>query len=216
MRLTEQNVELPYRKLGPVFGGDELVAAVTRTFDLLSPDTLVSERVFASTHRLVAENSYVPRYTEGPQRYSSSTRSKELFDLVQPQIEWLKTVYPTARPFVIQCATLPPGKKLLWHIDCYLYQSLSHKVHIPICTNDDAFYEYLDGRTPNKVHFEVGQAYEINNIWMHRSSNSGTTARAHVIIDMLEQEGFDLLDRGIDIVFTHHEANKQAEVEYWK
>ncbi len=207
---------MPFKSIFPVPGSAELVERLTATYQLESPDTLTTEKVFYNTHRMVAVDQTATLYTDAAQRYVTGSRRQELFDLLQPQLQWLQALYPSARPFIVQVATIPPGKELLWHIDSYIYQSLSHKVHIPVITNEHAFYEFMIGKKPFRQNFKVGTAYEINNILMHRSSNSGTHPRTHVIVDMLEEEGYELLAQGVDIVFTYQADNKRREVEYWK
>jgi hypothetical protein len=216
VKIASLQGEVPYRLLPPPPGIDHLVSTLTSDFNLLSEDTRTTEKVFFGTHRLLAVSPDVERFIASEQRYVSGVRFGGLYNLVKPQIEWLCQLFPSSRPFIVQCATLPVGKELLWHMDTYVYQSLSHKVHFPIITNTNSFYEFLENKARRQVHFGVGSAYEINNIWMHRSVNHGATPRTHVIIDMLEEEGWQRLYKGEDIIFSHHEENKKAEREYFK
>lgn len=208
--------EVGYKVLGKVPSIESLMSAASAEFDFLSQETLTTEKVFADTHRLMAMNESIAKYVTENQKYVLGPRSLELFMMVQTQLDWLCSLYPTSRPFIVQCATLPCNKTLLWHIDSYIYQSLSHKIHIPLITNPFATYEFMQMKLERKVFFQVGNAYEINNIWMHRSSNFGRTARTHIIIDMLEEEGFQRLESGEDIIFTHDSKNKAVELEYFK
>jgi hypothetical protein len=209
MRVFEGRVELTAKHLGLCPEFQKLQAAVT-AMDLLSPDTITNENVFAGTHRLTASNPYAPLQ----QKHSVSERSAVLADLVQPQIQFLQRIYSGHVPVLIQCATLPPGAELLWHIDSYLYQSVSHKVHFVIKTNDDAVYECRDKfKVRRSYHFQEGHVYEINNILMHRSANRGDTPRTHVIIDMMpEQQLNEFRAAKTNFFFTYHGANKLAEM----
>jgi len=216
MKVYQQNREVPFRQLDGVPGVEELASTVRGAFDLLSPQALVSEKVFIGTHRLIAMNPSIKMYSVDTHNATYGNRAQELLDIVEPQVEWLRGFYPTACPLLVQVATLPPQATLLWHIDSYIYQSLSHKVHIPIITNPGATYNYMLGRRACSKHFAIGTAYEINNMFMHRATNNGPTPRSHIIIDFLEEEGYALLDQGVNVITTYHAGNKQTEIDYWK
>jgi hypothetical protein len=207
MRLFEGAKQLHVRELGPVPGVDELIAGVME-LDLLSPDTITNEEVFFGTHRIVATNEFA----KTPQKYAKAGRNDRLLELTVSTTEWLRTIYPACTPVLVQCATLPPGAELKWHIDSYLYQNESHKIHIPIATNAEAMYQSRQlGRLDDR-HFEVRQAYEINNILLHRSVNHGETPRTHVVIDMMTNAAIEhFAKRNIDFFFTHHPANAKLE-----
>lgn len=212
MRIIENSAELSIRKLGQVPGFEVLKDQITTSFDLLDRSTLTTEKVFFGTHRLVAANPLA----EDIQRYSTADRTTELLDLATPTIEWLKTIYKQHVPILVQCATIPVGAKLLWHIDSYLYQSVSHKVHIPIVTNPNAKYECLRLQKES-YYFMASEAYEINNILLHRSVNFGDTPRTHLIIDMIHEDKlFAFVSSGINPIFSYHLQNKATETRLLK
>lgn len=210
MRLFENGKEILVRDLGEVPMIDELVQTITGTFDLMDESTRTDERVFFNTFRLVGAN----RFAKTPQKYASGERKEELNRIAQPAADWLQTVFPECTPVLVQVATLPENAELLWHVDCYLYQSVSHKIHIPILSNPTAAYEALDMNDGDRGHsfnFKVGRAYDINNIMMHRAVNYGTP-RAHLIIDMMETKKLELFQRAkVDFFFTHHPEHKRME-----
>jgi hypothetical protein len=208
MRVFEGRVELTAKLLGRCPGFEVLKAGIM-SMDLLSPDTITNENVFAGTHRLTAGNPYAPTQ----QKHSNIERSAELTRLTQPQVQFLERVYPGHVPVLIQCATLPVGAELLWHIDSYLYQNVSHKVHFAIATNPGARYECKDKmKLHRSYHFEEGCVYEINNILVHRSVNRGSTPRTHVIIDMMHAEQLAAFKAAnVDFFFTYHAKNKENE-----
>ena len=208
MRIFDSNQELYVKPLGPVPGFEGLRSSVVSTFDLLDPKTITDEEVFAGTHRIVASNPYA----SWDQQHSKATRKSELLVITDPIVSWLKTVYPTCTPVLIQCATLPVKAKLLWHVDCYLYQSVSHKVHIPIVTNLRARYESRLNGVERSFHFQAGRAYEINNILKHRAVNNGTNPRTHIIIDMMENDRIEYFTRlGLNFFFQYHDEHLKLD-----
>ena len=78
---------------------------------------------------------------------------------------------------------LPAGKSIGRHIDDNPVGNRfnrCHRIHIPILTNDNCFFE-IDGEYKN---MKKGEIWEINNIRKkHSVSNSGETDRIHLLID---------------------------------
>lgn len=208
MRIFKGTAQLNVRPLGacPNFN---MLKAKTLLLDLQSDATITNEKVFAGTHRLTATNKFAPK----DQKHSSSARSDELFSIVKTQVSYLQQIYPGTIPVLIQCATIPPNTELLWHVDSYLYQNVSHKIHIPISTTPLAMYQCKDTMNMfRSYHFNEGHMFEINNILLHRAVNHGSTPRTHIIIDMMdavELKRFEEAD--IDYFFTHHTENKAKE-----
>jgi len=86
---------------------------------------------------------------------------------------------PGGRIIRAMAAKLLAGGKIDPHRDSHPSFALGHRIHLPITTNPRVRFT-VDGR-PFK--FEVGQAYEINNLLMHSVANKGTTDRIHFIFD---------------------------------
>lgn len=78
-------------------------------------------------------------------------------------------------------ARLPPDKKITPHADPGFYLSIVHRIHIPIFTNDECYFE-LD---KTKVHMKEGYVYEINNLMLHSAINNGKSDRIHLIVDII-------------------------------
>ncbi len=76
-------------------------------------------------------------------------------------------------------AKLKAGGRIKPHIDHLNSFRISHRIHIPITTNDRVRF-MLDGR-PYKM--EVGKVYEINNQLKHGVINSGKEDRINFIFD---------------------------------
>lgn len=71
------------------------------------------------------------------------------------------------------------GGDISAHVDNVFTLSHSHRVHIPIITNDKVKFSIAD-QTKN---LKEGEIWEINNREMHSVLNDGDTSRTHIIID---------------------------------
>lgn len=78
---------------------------------------------------------------------------------------------------------LPAGKSIGRHIDANPIGerfNRCHRIHIPITTNDECFFE-IDGEYKN---MKCGEIWEINNVRKkHSVSNRGKTDRIHLLLD---------------------------------
>ena len=77
---------------------------------------------------------------------------------------------------------LPSGKNIYPHIDEGLYAGLSHRLHVPIITNNNVIYTVGDEKF---CMTEVGKLYEINNQKTHAVENLGTEDRIHLVVLLL-------------------------------
>jgi hypothetical protein len=82
----------------------------------------------------------------------------------------------------VMLARMPAGGVIKPHVDAAPAASWPHKIHVPITTNPQVQF-YVD---PHTYHFEVGQAYEVNNLAPHAVENAGTTPRIHLIFEYYE------------------------------
>lgn len=150
------------------------------------------EFVFYETRRIVGKT---PHMMTKEQKYSSLDFDYDLLEICDPIIKEVQKYLPNSEPSVLQLATILPGQKLKWHIDTYLYQQFSNKIHIPLQTNDQATYEiFLEDKTYRKDNMSVGSIWNINNLVLHRSVNLGATARTHIIIDFIDKDILDTLN----------------------
>lgn len=76
-------------------------------------------------------------------------------------------------------AKLTAGKTITSHTDHHQSFHQSHRIHVPITTNNKVRF-MIDGR-PYRM--KVGEAYEINNQKMHGVINSGDEDRISFIFD---------------------------------
>ena len=81
-------------------------------------------------------------------------------------------------------AKLLSGGRINPHFDSHASFRQSHRIHVPITTNNRVRFT-IDGRP---FRFEVGKAYEINNQKTHSVINSGKEDRITFIFDYLPPE----------------------------
>ena len=94
----------------------------------------------------------------------------------------IKQHYPPGGTIIrAMAAKLKSGGIISPHRDTHLSFVNSHRIHIPITTNNGVRF-MIDGR-PNQ--FEVGHAYEINNQRNHSVMNRGKQDRVTFIFDYM-------------------------------
>ena len=81
-------------------------------------------------------------------------------------------------------AKLLSGGRINPHFDSHASFRHSHRIHVPITTNNRVRFT-IDGKP---FRFEVGKAYEINNQKTHSVINSGKDDRITFIFDYLPPE----------------------------
>jgi hypothetical protein len=104
-------------------------------------------------------------------------------DLVEPVIKQVLSVYDNGdKAFINKCLIpkLGPGMSIDEHIDCAYGFNVSHRIHVPLTTNDDVYF-IIGGQ---RCIMEVGKAYEIDNKRLHKVSNKGETDRVHLLFDI--------------------------------
>jgi hypothetical protein len=175
--------------------------SIAARYSLEDEQYATKEFVFYDTRRIVAKTPFI-KTTE--QKYTNLDFDYELFDLCQPIIDQVKQFLPNAEPALVQLATVLPGQKLKWHIDTYLYQQFSNKIHIPLYTNPNATYEiFLENAYYEKVNMTEGAIWNIDNLVLHRSVNTGTTFRTHLIMDFIDNDVLTKLEK-LDVNYFHH------------
>ena len=83
--------------------------------------------------------------------------------------------YPVSVLFV----KLLPGGKITPHMDSGFSLTHSHRVHIPLLTNDETHFTVGE----STVNMLEGEIWEINNRRLHSVSNNSEAERIHLIID---------------------------------
>jgi hypothetical protein len=84
----------------------------------------------------------------------------------------------------IMLAKLRTGGKIGLHVDRPIESAYPHKIHIPITTNPQTKFFVGD----QSYHFEVGQAYEVNNRDVHGAENLGDCDRIHLIFSYYDRK----------------------------
>lgn len=178
--------------------------SIIRNYNLEDELYSTKEYVFFDTRRIVAKTPYVK--TE-KQKYTNIDFDYNLLDICGPVIQEIKKYLPNSDPTLLQLATLLPGQKLQWHIDTYLYQQFSNKIHVPLFTNEQSTYEiFLENKHYEKIYMEPGSIWNINNLELHRSVNQGYTFRTHLIIDFIDKDILSILET-LDVNYFHHRLN---------
>lgn len=81
-------------------------------------------------------------------------------------------------------AKLAAGHRIDPHYDGAGSNLRTHKIHVPLVTNQNAYFLVRD----EHVHLEQGIAYEVNNIVSHGGENSGAEDRIHLIFEVYEAD----------------------------
>lgn len=106
-----------------------------------------------------------------------------LFEDILSEITTIfKKTYGDGFLFTALLINLPAGKSIGSHIDVGENFDLSHRVHIPVITNEKCFFN-VDMETKN---LKEGEMWEIdNNGKYHWVSNEGETDRIHLLVDWM-------------------------------
>ena len=76
---------------------------------------------------------------------------------------------------------LQAGGSIAEHRDMNFSLTHSHRVHLPIVTNDEVWFS-VGSET---INMREGQLYEINNRRLHSVENKGSDDRVHLILDFV-------------------------------
>ena len=131
---------------------------------------------------------------EPPQEITPTIQ--RVLDCFWPIDAYMRTLYPDHVFIKCEMNWIKPNENIPIHIDPCWWHGVSHRIHVPIITNDDCFF-LVEGR-PH--HFEVGKYYEVNNRKYHSVSNTGTHGRLHLVFDAMPQTVYnDAIAQSIDI-----------------
>lgn len=106
---------------------------------------------------------------------------KKFFEISNDITKILNLNYGNGTIFNVQFSLLPPNKKIKIHYDSGLHFSLSHRIHLPVITNEKVLFFIGD----QKFNFKTNQLVEINNKKGHYVENNSTESRIHLIIDYI-------------------------------
>lgn len=161
-------------------------------YDFTSEQYVTTERSFKGTRRVVARD---PRHKNKEQVYATADFDDNLMRITAEVRGFIEFYFlPKSIPVLVQLACLMPGQRLEWHVDSFLYQQYTNKIHVPLFSNQQSCYSvYKDGKFMNE-HLDVGTVWNINNLDMHSSFNFGTTPRVHLIMDYVDAEILEELE----------------------
>lgn len=105
-----------------------------------------------------------------------------LRNAVEPVIDYISNYYRD-NGFIVRLMLekLVPGGKVPKHTDAGYSLLNSHRIHLPIVTNDDVVF-YVGGE---EINMQAGELWEINNATVHAVENRGTEDRIHLIVDWM-------------------------------
>jgi hypothetical protein len=97
----------------------------------------------------------------------------------------LHDLYGPGEFWNFQVAKMNGGGKILPHVDDGLYFVFSHRIHIPLITNENVIFRIED----KEFYLSVGKIYEINNLKEHSVENNNSNFyRLHLILDYVSSE----------------------------
>lgn len=170
-----------FRDLGPVDVAP-LWAQVERLSEAVwQKEDAVKENKFSVFHHT---RHIVFRFTPSnrdPRDYYSNPIWTIWQPLLLPLMEGITRQYGHTRcdyPKVM-LARLAAGAVIDRHVDGAGSNLRTHKVHVPLQTNEGAVFSIGETRR----HLPVGRAYEVNNIAPHGVENTGTEDRIHLIFE---------------------------------
>ena len=102
-------------------------------------------------------------------------------------------IFPDVKQTVITVHT--PGTKLPWHTDAETFLEDHWKIHLPIETNSQSYFQYDD----EEFVLEAGHAYLVNTSINHATDNRGLTERAHLIFKVPVRAIPDILSNTYEI-----------------
>ena len=118
--------------------------------------------------------------------YSDRNLWSEWKESIEPILESVADFYGYHKAEFprIMLAKLPIGGEIKPHIDKSPAAQFPHKIHVPLQTNEKAFFHLEE----TSVNMKVGNAYEVNNNVLHWVKNNGKTDRIHLIFECFEAE----------------------------
>lgn len=99
--------------------------------------------------------------------------------LVEPVINPVLDCFPPGILNKCMFARLKAGGEIGVHTDSNYTLGVSHRLHIPLVTNDDVIF-MIDGVDYN---LKESKGYEINNVATHGVKNNSDTDRIHLLFD---------------------------------
>lgn len=111
---------------------------------------------------------------------------KQFINISEELFGFLKDRYGPGEIWNIQIAKMKGTGEIIPHVDLGLGFLFSHRIHIPLVTNQNVIFTVEDER----FHLKRGHVYEINNSKLHsvQNKNDPTYNRVHLIFDYMTSE----------------------------
>jgi hypothetical protein len=130
------------------------------------------------------------RFIEGMRdhrRYYSNPIWDVWREHLQPVLDQAAASFGFAHPAYpkVMLARLAAGAVIDRHVDGAGSNLFTHKIHVPIQTNDRAIFFVCD----QPFQLKEGRAYEVNNLAHHAAENLGPADRIHLIFEVFDETG---------------------------
>jgi len=124
----------------------------------------------------------------------------EFMKISKNLLEELKILYGPGTFWNIQIAKMKGGGVILPHVDSGIEFTLSHRIHIPLVTNQKVIFK-IDNE---EYYFSKGYIYEINNTKEHSVLNNNTLDynRIHIICDYIPNEYIQFIKENKSLTYS--------------
>jgi hypothetical protein len=138
--------------------------------------------VFEETRHIIARFN---RAVDVPEKYHENESWARWAEPVLPVMTAVASHYEMAEPDFpkVMFARLEAGGEIAPHRDIGLANHLTHKIHVPLVTNDRVRF-WANGKS---FQLPVGKAYELNNVGLHSVRNDGAEDRIHLIFELFDR-----------------------------
>jgi hypothetical protein len=184
------NFQGNFRKIG-----DAEIAPILEVVQQLSADDWALEDTRQKRFEVHKDTQFIGLVYDEDFRHMNATQrpAMEIFNpVLHPVFAKIAQFYESApdilvklgRPvqgyFVrVSLVNLLPNGEISEHRDKCFSLAHSHRLHIPIRTNENVLFN-VNGET---IHMKAGEIYEINNRRNHSVVNKGSQGRVHLILD---------------------------------
>ena len=118
--------------------------------------------------------------------------SEKTLDTLKEVFQWFEKFFPGKIPIYANMLAIFPGQRYPIHIDSLELHSVSHRIHIPLITEDDSklwFFKKTQGTWASETfHIARGGAWEMSNLTPHSAENLSDSWRVHFVVDFIDKE----------------------------
>jgi hypothetical protein len=151
----------------------------------------IFDKDYNKNHNTLHDRSYFFKkvecdFTVDRFKIKNKIKFKQFINISKNLLEVLDNLYGPGKFWNIQIAKMQGGGVILPHVDNGIEFTISHRIHIPLITNDKVIF-ILDGE---EFYFPKGNVYEINNVKEHSvlNKNDSNYNRIHIIFDYISSE----------------------------